>query len=217
MRRKQLSKITSTFVALTHMVFSVLVVAPGLAQAQSTDIDPPQIELELVEEGIRGETQVFSATVTDDNAVSSMTLHYRLGGDSAYVAAPMSPIEGTAIYTASVDTNGTNASAIQYYMEAKDAAGNRTVQGFAFDPFERLLVDGAIAASDAAAAGSVIPVVAPSRSTARKIAYGVIGLLVLGGLASASGGSSGGSGPSSDGNSTGDDDVELTIVVDRFQ
>jgi len=149
MRRARFSKFTSTFIALTHLVFSVLVAAPGLVHAQSADTEPPVIEFELVEQGVRGETQVFSATVTDDNAVSSMTLHYRFVNDSAYIAAPMSLIQGTDIYTASIDTNGSTASAIQYYMEARDAGGNRTVQGFAFDPFDRVLVDDQIVAADA--------------------------------------------------------------------
>lgn len=212
MRRTRFTKFTSSLVAFTHLVFSVLVVMPGLAQAQGADIEPPVIELEVVAEGVRGETQVFSATVTDDNQVSSMTLHYRFGGDSAsaYTAVPMSIIQGTNIYTASIDTNNTTAGVIRYYMEAKDAGGNRTVQGFAFDPFDRALVDEKIVVSDAAAAGSVIPVVAPSRSTTRKIAYGLLALLVVGGLASASRSSSGG-------NSAASGDVELTIVVDKFQ
>ena len=211
MRRTLFRKLTSAFVALTHLVFSVLIAAPGLAHAQSADTEPPVIELELVEEGVRGETQVFSATVTDDNAVSSMTLHYRFANDAAYIAVPMSLIQGTNIYTASIDTNDSSATAIQYYMEAKDAGGNRTVQGFAFDPFDRVLVDNEIVAADASSAsGSVVPVVPPSRSTTRKIAYGLLGLLVIGGLVSASGGSSGG-------NNAGDGEVELTIVVDKFQ
>lgn len=211
MRRTRFHKFTSCLVAITHLVFSVLVVAPGLAQAQGVDLEPPTIELEVVAEGVRGETQVFSATVTDDTQVSSMTLHYRFGNDSDYEAVPMSIIQGTSIYTASIDTNDTTSGTIQYYMEAKDAVENRTVQGFAFDPFERALVEEAAIVADASGAGPIVPVIPPSRSTSRKIAYGLIGLLVIGGLASASSGSSGG------GNNTGDGEVELTILVDKFQ
>lgn len=210
MRRTRFSKFTSSFVAFTHLVISVFAVAPGLVQAQGTDIDPPAIELEAVTEGIRGETQVFSATVTDDNQVSSMTLHYRFGNDSTYTSVPMSIIQGTDIYTASIDTSTTSAGVIQYYMEAKDAGGNRTVQGFAFDPFERALVDDLNLVADTLATGAVIPVDAPRISNTRKVAYGVLALLLVGGLVSASGGSSGG-------NSAGSGDVELTIVVDKFQ
>lgn len=211
MRRTRFTKFVSSAVALTHLIFSVLVVAPGLAHAQVTDSEPPLIDLEVVAEGVRGETQVFSAEVTDDNQVSSMTLHYRFGNDSAYEAVPMSVIDGTSIYTASIDTNNTTASTIQYYMEAKDAGGNRTVQGFAFDPFERSLIDEQFAAVDTAGSEPIVPVVPPSKLTTRNIAFGVLGLLVLGGLASAA------SGGSSGGNTTGDGEVELVILVDKFQ
>lgn len=217
MRRTRFTKFTSSLVALTHLVFSVLVVMPSMAHAQGADTEPPVIELETVAEGVRGETQVFSATVTDNDQISSMTLHYRFGSDAAYIAAPMSVIQGTSIYTASIDTKNTTASVIQYYMEAKDAGGNRSVQAFAFDPFERTLLDEKVVVSDAAAAGSVVPVVAPSRSTTRKIAYGLLALLVVGGLASAGSSSSSSSVASGDGNSAGSGEVELTIVVDKFQ
>jgi len=210
MRRSRFSKITSVLVSLTHLVFSVLVVAPGLAQAQAPDIEPPVIEIEQVVEGGRGDTQVFSATVTDDNQVSSMTLFYRFGNDSAYAAVPMSVIQGTSIYTASIDTNDTTASTIQYYMEAKDAGGNRTVQGFAFDPFERALIDENISVAESNTA-PVVPVVPPKRSLGRKIAYGVLGVLIVGGLAAAASGGGGGGGGGDEG------DVELTILVDQFQ
>lgn len=209
MRRKTPSKVISCLLAITHLVFSLVATVPGLAQAQSTDVDPPVIELEAVDEGVRGDTQVFSATVTDNNQVSSMTLHYRLGNDGAYTSVPMTAIQGTDIYTASVDTSESNASLIQYYMEAKDAGGNRTVQGFAFDPFERVLLDETSAVGGTTLAGAPAPVVVPRMSTQRKIAYGLLGLLAVGVLVGSSGGSSGGS---SDPGT-----VDVSVVVDGFQ
>lgn len=216
MRSTRYTKSTSALLAIMHLIFSVMLVISGQVHAQTLDVDPPSIDLELVEEGVRGETQVFSATVNDNDQISSMTLHYRFGSDSAYVSAPMSVIAGTDIYTTSIDTNGSTADVIQYYMEARDAGGNRTVQGFAFDPFERSLVDeDAPVVSDATTVvPAVEPVVAakPRLSTGRKVAYGLIGLLVVGGLASALGG--GGSGGGGDSPSTGD--VDLNIVVEPF-
>jgi len=210
MRRTIYSKLTSSLVAITHLVFSVLLVAPGLVQAQSTDVDPPFIELEIVEEGVSGETQVFSAAVSDNESVSSVTLFYRFGNTAAYISAPMSVIQSTDIYTASIDTSSTGANLIQYYMEARDAGGNRTVQGFAFDPFERLLNEESIAASNSVvAAAPVVPVAAPRMSTRRKLIYGALGVLVVGGLASSIGGGSSGGG--------GNEQVDLTILVDQFQ
>ncbi len=210
MRRTIQSKLTSSLVAITHLVFSVLMVSPGLVQAQSTDVDPPFIELELVGEGVTGETQVFSATVSDNESVSSVTLFYRLGSTATYTAVPMSAIQGTDIYTASIDTSNTGANLIQYYMEARDAGGNRTVQGFAFDPFERVLNEESVVASESVvAAAPVVPVAAPRMSTRRKLIYGALGVLVVGGLASSLGGGSSSGG--------GNEQVNLTILVDQFQ
>lgn len=214
MRRTLFTKFTSALVAAAHLVCSVLIVAPGLVHAQSEtiDVDPPTIQLEAVVEGVRGETQVFSATVEDNNQVSSMTLHYRFGKDTSYLSVPMSAILGTSIYTASIDTSDTTAGVIQYYMEARDAGGNRTVQGFAFDPFERALIeDNALVANEPIATAPVEPVASTRMSTQRKIIYGVLGVLVVGGLAAASSGGSSGSGTSSTGQ------VDLTIFVDKFQ
>lgn len=214
MHRTRITLFTSAFTALLHVILSVSLATSGLVHAQTPDVDPPTIELELVEEGVRGETQVFSATVTDNDQVSSMTLHYRFGGESAYVSTPMSAIAGTSIYTASVDTNGTDAGLIQYYMEARDAGDNRTVQGFAFDPFERALVDEVVpAVADSTAVQTPVEpeVAAPRMSTQRKIAYGVIGLLVVGGLASSLGGSDGGGNPPSG------QQTQVNIIVDPIQ
>lgn len=209
MRRNRFTRISSVFVAAAHVLWSVFMVAPGLVHAQSIDVDPPVIELEVVAEGVRGETQVFSATASDNNDISSMTLHYRFGTASNYDSVPMSQIAGTSIYTASVDTANASIDLIQYYMEARDAGGNRTVQGFAFDPFERILVDDqAVLAEAPAGTSAVVPAVAPPRiSTQRKVVYGVLAALLVGGLAAASRGSSGGGEA---------EQTDLTIIVDNF-
>jgi len=216
MRRTRLTKSISILTALTHLVFSVLLATSGLVQAQTPDVDPPTIDLELVEQGVRGETQVFSATVTDNDQVASMTLHYRFGADSTYRTAPMSVISGTSIYTTSVDTNDVAADVIQYYMEARDAGDNRTVQGFAFDPFERALVDeGTPIVADSTTQTTQTqaePVVASGMSTQRKVVYGVLGLLVVGGLASALGSGSSDGGPVADDPEPGGN-VNVTILT----
>ena len=207
MRRTRFSKLTSVLVATAHLLASVFMVVT--AQAQVIDVDPPTIELEAVDEGIRGETQVFSATVEDNNEVSMMTLHYRFGNTSNYQSVPMSPIAGTSIYTASVDTSDTSITLIQYYMEARDSGGNRTVQGFAFDPFERVLVEQQEVVATAPAGTAVVPAAPVRMSTQRKVIYGLLGVLVVGGLVAASSSSSGSGGGA-------DEEVDLTIFVDRF-
>jgi len=201
-----LSKATSTLVAALHVYISLFAVLPGIALGQGVDVDPPVIELQAVEEGVRGDTQVFTATITDNNIVSSATLFYRFGSQARYSATPMAVIQGTDIYTASIDTADTSSGVIQYYLEAKDPSANRTVQGFAFDPLERVLVDTPTVATTAtqtdAAASSGL-------STNKRVIYGVLGLVALGALASLAGGSSGGG--------SGADEVDVVIRVDKFQ
>lgn len=212
MNRTIQNKFMNSFLAFAHVVFSVFVLVPNVSHAQDTDINPPMIQLEAVADGVQGEVQVFSATVTDDNEIASMTLFYRLGSDAEYTSMPMTIVAGTDIYTASVDTVDSSNTVIQYYMEAKDLGGNRTVQGFAFDPFERTLSsDGASASStQAAAIPAANTATGGDSSTVRKVVYGLLAVAVVGGLVAAS------NKPSS-GNATDAGEVELTIVVDKFQ
>ena len=193
--------VISLFHLLTVTFFSI----SNTAWAQDLDAEPPVIEMEIVTEGVRGETQVFSTTVTDNVAVTSVMFHFRYDGDSDYSSAEMTLIPNTSVYTASVEPGPVSANAIEYYVEARDGGDNRTLQGFSFDPLDRALVSAdAIAAS---ASGEI----ETSLTTSRKIIYGVLGLLVVGALAAASGGSSGdssgGPGP----------DVPTQIVVEPFQ
>ena len=184
----------ATLVALGHLFASTLLALPPNAFAQTGeagDTDPPLIEFEPVERGVRGDTQVVSAGITDDVAVDSATLHYRLDADAPYRSLAMEPLRGTSIYSASVETADTGAEVLQYYVEARDAAGNRSIRGFAFDPLERALVEGdapAVAAESAAAPE-------PGLSTRQKVLYGVLGVIAVGAIAAAAGGSSGGGDP----------------------
>ena len=180
--------LTVALVAL-QMFMQVALVMPSQAWAQTLDTDPPQIDFKPVVEGLKGDSQVFSATVTDDREVASVLLHYRLDSESVYQNRAMSPIASTGIFSTTLKVDDA-VETIQYYIEATDRAGNRTLQGFAFDPIERQLVERQVPAAQVTR--EVEP--AQGMSTGRKILYGVLGLVVVGALASAAGGSdSGGS------------------------
>lgn len=211
--RVNIKKCKCIITVFSYLYMCIVLAAPSAVSAQSLDVDPPIIEVELVNEGTRGDTQVFSATVTDNDQIALVTLYYRFNQNDIYSSVPMSVIQGTDIFTASVDTVGSDTSVIQYYFEAKDGGENRTVQGFAFDPLERFLNEPErISAQeqniDAAATGAVA---GTGLSTNRKILYGVLGVLTLGILASASSSGSSGSGNS------GGSDVDVQILVDTFQ
>jgi len=191
--------------AACHLLVSLVAVMPADALAQATEADPPQIQLETVDQGVRGDNQVFTATVTHSTGVESVTLHYRLADEDDYQVLAMTALASTDIYTASVETRGTEATVIQYYIEARDAAGNRAIRGFAFDPLQRELVD-----STAAVAESTTAPIEATVSGKRKILYGVLGIAVLAGLVAAAGGSDSGNTQSG---ATGPD-VPVRIVVD---
>lgn len=192
--------LTMTLAGL-QVLMQVMLVMPTKAWAQDFDSSPPVIDARPVEQGNKGENQVFTATVTDDKGVASVLLHYRLDGESVYQDRRMEPIGTTGIYSTTLPTDK-DVDAIQYYIEATDLAENRTLQGFAFDPMERTLVERAVTAVNTPA----VEVPAPGMSTRRKILYGVLGVVVVGAIASAGGGSSSGGGS--------DSNVDVTITVE---
>ncbi len=204
MTTSNVRRFTTVAISVFHLLTMTLFSISNTAWAQNLDSEPPVIELEIVNEGVRSETQVFSATVTDNIAVTSVMLNFRYDGERSYSSASMTQIPNTSIYTVSLDPGPINANAIEYYVEARDAGDNRTLQGFSFDPLDRALVT-------ADAVTSSVDTQGTSLSTNRKIIYGVLGLLVVGALAasssSSSGGSTGGPGP----------DVPTQIIVEPFQ
>ena len=184
--------------ALCQIILGLASVAPGPVLAQTVDSEPPQVTFDRLGEGVRDDTQVVSVTVTDNVQVESVMLHYRFDNDASYRTVSMNRLASTDIYSASVEPS-TGDELMLYYLEARDSSGNRTLEGFSFDPIERVLVTANVVASAAdAPAGTSI-------STRNKILYGVLGLVVVGALAAAAGGSSGGGG---DGN------VPVTVITD---
>lgn len=206
-----LRRLFATFVAIVHMLTFCLLAVATPAAAQTPDSEPPVIDFERLNEGVQGDTQAFSAMVTDDRGVDRVTLFYRLDPQSRYESTSMISLAGTSIYTATVPTAGVEATVLQYYIEARDSAGNRSIQGFAFDPIERQLVPPGQPLAAAPAVDTAPAPIEPGISTGRKVLYGVLGVLALGAIAAAAGGSGGGGGgPSADDPGT----IPLTITVD---
>ena len=205
-------RLLASFVAIVHLCVGSLLAVATPVSAQTADAEPPSIEFERVDEGIAGDTQVFSANVTDDREIDVVTLYYRLGSSEPYQSVAMIALAGTSIHTATVATEGSDATVVQYYIEARDTAGNRSIQGFAFDPIERQLVQPGQPLATGPVDDAVPAPIKPGRSTGRKIFYGVLGALAVGALAAAvsSGGGGGGGSPAADGADT----IPLTITVD---
>lgn len=198
---KRLTAMLMIFFQLSLAVFSTV---PRLALAQEADIDPPIIEFEAITSGNRVDSQVFAATVFDDVLVESVKLYYRFEENSAYLSRTMKMLGSTGIFTITLGSEEVppSASFIQYYLEAADGVGNRSLQGFAFDPLERQLVS----VTELAEAPQTESVATEGMSLNRKILFGALGVLVLGALASSSGGGGAAAAPG----------VPVTVVVDQL-
>lgn len=119
----------------------VLATGPAVAQDNSAAIDttPPVIELEELADGVADSTQVFTAQIAEETELQDATLYYRRNGQEPYTSAPLRALGNTGLYTVSIETDPTDLRPIEYYIQARDTSGNRTVSGFAFDPYSRSL------------------------------------------------------------------------------
>lgn len=113
----------------------------NIAQARAiADTDAPVIELEPRDESTVDRSQVFTALVADDRQLKDVILYHRRAGQQAFVRATMQPLANSGYYTISIKTDPSDTRAIEYYLQARDESGNRTVSGYAFDPYRRVLV-----------------------------------------------------------------------------
>lgn len=119
----------------------VLATGPAVAQNEGASVDttPPVIELEELADGVADSTQVFTAQIAEETELQDATLYYRRNGQEPYTAALLRALGNTGLYTVSIETDPTDLRPIEYYIQARDTSGNRTVSGFAFDPYRRNL------------------------------------------------------------------------------
>ena len=149
---------------------------------EQLDSEPPLLDHSVIPTGNAGDAQVFLATVSDERELGDVTLFYRYKGEERFASLPMTPIDDSDNYSASLGTSADETRPIEYYIEATDAADNRVVQGFVFEPLVRELQPPPQAvgtSSDPAEDAS------NGMSTGRKILYVVLGVLVVGGIAAA--------------------------------
>ncbi len=126
---------------LSRLVLAVICVAmSNFAVSQTADLVAPVIELEELEEAAADRSQVFTVQIAEDIQLRDATLYYRRTGQSPYTPTPLKPLGNSGFYSASVPTDANDLRAIEYYVQARDDAGNRTVSGFAFDPYLRTLL-----------------------------------------------------------------------------
>lgn len=178
----------------------------SVALAQSSpDIRSPTIQLQVVAESRAEEKQVFTAQVSEDRVLKDVLLYYRRAGQQPYIPVAMTQVGSTNDYNASIITNPTDLRAIEYYIQARDESGNRSVEGYAFDPYTRILI-----ANDTIISTPPEPVsTAETNNGLSKIRWWhiVAGVVVVGAAASLV--SNGGD----ENASTGDGTVPLTVNI----
>ncbi len=186
----------------------MLGMSAAYAQGGVIDVEPPLIEHEIVSAVEAGIRQSFFATVVDDNELDSVSLFYRFAKDPTYSNVLMKRVSYSSTYIAHVPTDATSDRNIEYYIQARDKAGNRTVRGYAFNPLVR-----EITVKEAAATPPlVVPVKEePKRNIVRTAAYVTVGIVVLGLVANSLASSSGGGGSTTP--ACADGACPVTIIV----
>lgn len=162
--------------------------------AQSFDVEPPVIDHDVVEASASAETQTFFANVADDVELGSVRFFYRFEGESQYTSVIMERVATSSTYSVQVETEVGDDRAIEYYFEARDVSGNRTLRGYNFSPLERLIEVPQLPAEPVVAEG-------PKPINRRPIYYvvgGVVAVALLGALVSGSSGGGGGGDPIDD-------------------
>jgi hypothetical protein len=184
--------------------------------ATTVDVDPPLIEHEVVSQAESDIRQTFVATVVDDGELDSVIFFYRFAGETNFTRYVMAPLSASSTFIAQIPTDPKVTTAIEYYIQARDQGGNRTVRGYTFSPLIREILprkNPAVANLQASVDADINDDVKASGT--RKILYVVGGVLLLGLIAGAasSGGSSGG--PPPVGGPCGPDGCLLSITVNR--
>ncbi len=173
------------------LVMSVSPVSVLLAQS-GFDTQAPVIEHEAIATAQADFKQIFTAQVADNGTLKDIILYHRRDGQSPFQANPMRPIGSSSYYVASLDTDPEDLRTIEYYFQARDEGGNRTVEGFAFDPYQRTLLQNPLIQSDAKAIKPIDTTASNSKPSIRWW-HVALGVLAAGAIASASGGSGGNS------------------------
>lgn len=132
------NKLLVRLACITWFCVAQIVVAMD-ATAQGFDVEPPIIEHEVVVSAEAAERQNFTATVADDNELDSVRFLYRFEGERQYTSVDMNRVSFSSTFNVQVPTDEEDGSAIEYYIEARDVSGNRTLRGYNFSPLVRFI------------------------------------------------------------------------------
>jgi hypothetical protein len=175
-------------------MLSVLFLVSSQLSAQTNDAEPPNLGFEPTEQAARGAEQLFEVSATDNVDIESVVLFYRYSADAEYQQIAMARQASSNTYSVVLPAHdiGADVEIIQYYIQASDLEGNRTLEGFAFDPLSRTLLDPSQLSQETSQSDEGLIADFNRLSTGKKILYGALGVLTVGALIAAS--DSGGTG-----------------------
>jgi len=163
--------------------FSQILVGMSAAYAQNTlvDVEPPLIEHRIVTNVDANSRQSFFATVVDDGELDSVNLFYRFQDDPTYNTVLMQRVSFSSTFIVHIPTDNASGRNIEYYIQAIDTAGNRTVRGYAFNPLLREIntPEGGVKPSPAQQSPSMFEAIGERKN----VIFIVLGALAVGALA----------------------------------
>lgn len=205
------------------------------AGVDELDVEPPLIEHEALPEAEAASRQSFVAQVVDERELESVRLHWRYAGESTYADVPMVRVSRSSTWLAQVTTDPVEARDMEYWIEARDAGGNRTVRGYAFSPLARRIVtprgdagsgpggarDARRPPGDGTGTGPVgiadAPVGTDASDGSRRtlwVVLGALGVALAVGLASSGGGGGSGNPPPSGGGGCAPEGCRIVLTFD---
>ena len=193
-------KPVARFVALSFFLQSII--PTGLAaplKLQAPDIEPPEIEFDVGSTDISDGVKVFSARVTDNIGVATVTLYYKEANDVVFKSKAMEKF-AQDFYSTELTVDSAISNKLEFYIRADDVSGNSIFEGQQFSPFVYTVVPAAVAESPTQTA-------AASEDEEEGMSTMTMILIGLGVAALAGGGGGGGGG-------NGDDTGTLTITTE---
>lgn len=172
------------------LMMCCLTAGSALAQGQGQDTSAPVIEIQEFDNAVADRRQVFTVSIEEDGQLQSATLYYRRSGELTYAPVAMQAVGDSGFYSATIDTDFLDLRTIEYYVLAVDAAGNRTLGGFAFDPYRRTLREGPSPLSPEPVAPAVVEESVPAADPTsvpilqRRWVQVTLGILAVGAIAS---------------------------------
>jgi hypothetical protein len=118
------------------LILSPLVYADQLSLPTS-DLVAPEVSHKAINTTLQeGQSFKLRATVTDNVAVKSVTLFYRIIGSADYQSVNMNRTEGSDEYSVMLGYDEVLSPGIEYYIQAVDKAGNSLLHGYSFSPLK---------------------------------------------------------------------------------